>query len=246
LSVRDIHKAFPLGGAGFLPVLQGISFDLRRGTILGIVGPSGCGKTTLLNVIAGVEAPTNGEIVLNHLAVRIGYLFQMPSLIPWETVLSNALLGPDLDHVTRSRSIARARELLEFYDLAEFFEAYPNTLSVGMQQRVALVRLLLYGANLLLLDEPFNRVDWSMRQRLYSDVSRLIDAGDVGAILVTHDIDEAAVLCDEILVLGPRPARLIQQLRVTSAREVRLRRHFREHDLVDEVAVAISAAMQTK
>jgi NitT/TauT family transport system ATP-binding protein len=224
-----------------LRVLDGVEFEVGAASILGIVGPSGCGKTTLLNIIAGVESATSGEVCRGSALVKLGYLFQTPSLIPWESVLDNALLGPDLTATGRSASVAEARRLLRVYGLAEFLSVYPNALSLGMQQRVALVRLLLYGANFLLLDEPFSRIDWSMRHRLYADVSALVSRGDASAILVTHDIDEAVLLCDDILVLSPRPARVVTSRRIGVGREARLAHRLGDREIIQELLASMAS-----
>lgn len=184
-----------------LQVLDSISIEVARKDSIAIVGPSGCGKTTLLRLIAGLEAPTEGSVQRYY--DKLGYVFQEDRLIPWRTVVENLLF------VTADKE--RAEQVLKMVGLADFSKYYPSHLSGGMKQRVNLARALANSPDLVLLDEPFQSLDLGTKTELISDVNRLKGALQFGCVLVTHDIREAVSMSRLIYVLSSRPARVLKK-----------------------------------
>lgn len=223
LSVRDVSKKYQIPGhQRYRPVLDQLSFDVEQDRITVVVGPSGCGKTTLLNIISGLDTSFDGHIVFGNAHHKIGYMFQTPSLIPWRTVWGNVTVGCEIEHKPESAFASRALGLLKRYGLKEFSHDYPHTLSQGMQQRVAFIRLIIFGANFLLLDEPFARLDPIVRRDLYSDLNSLFLEENVTVLLVTHDIEEAVLLGDKVVILSPRPARFLAEIHIGLDRAQRI------------------------
>ncbi len=190
-----------------------ISFTLHRREVLAIVGPSGCGKSSLFNVIAGLQAPGEGRVEVLGRPVEgaighVGYMLQKDLLLPWRNVLDNVLLGLEVRGVPRAEAEARARNLIETYGLKGFEKARPATLSGGMRQRVAFMRTLAPDPEVILLDEPFSALDFQTKLLLQREVQSIIRDRAKSAILVTHDIGEAIVMADRVLVLSRRPGRL--------------------------------------
>jgi NitT/TauT family transport system ATP-binding protein len=190
-----------------------VSFETNPGEFLSIVGPSGCGKSTLLRLIAGLIPLTDGSIVLNGREVTeprqdVALMFQRPTLLPWRTALQNTLLPPKLAAKQDASAERQAYELLELVGLGGFEHTYPRHLSGGMQQRVALARLLMVGVDILLLDEPFAAVDQLTRERLNIELLRVHERTSATAVLVTHNITEAILLADRVIVMTPRPGRI--------------------------------------
>jgi NitT/TauT family transport system ATP-binding protein len=201
IESKDFHT-----DRGKLPVLGGIELTLGAREIVAIVGPSGCGKTTLLRIIGGLDTDFVGELQWFGSALpRIGQVFQEPRLLPWRTVRQNILLA---QHHPKP---AIADELLESLDLAEFRDAYPGKLSLGMARRVAIARAFAIEPELVLLDEPFVSLDPAMAERSREVLLNAWHARPTAGLLVTHDRDEAAALADRILVLGCRPARIKEE-----------------------------------
>lgn len=187
--------------------LEDININIKEGETLGVVGPSGCGKSTLLNILTNIEKPTNGEII-NYKDLKIGYMMQNDALLPWLTVYDNCILALKLQKILTEENIQYVKSLLKKYDLLEFKDEYPKNLSGGMRQRVALIRTLATRPNLLLLDEPFSRLDIESRINISDDVFKIIKELKITTILVSHDISEAITLCDRVLVMSCRPGRI--------------------------------------
>jgi NitT/TauT family transport system ATP-binding protein len=190
-----------------------VSFDARPGEFVSIVGPSGCGKSTLLRLIAGLLPLTDGAISVNGREVLeprqdVALMFQRPTLLPWRTAYENALLPPKLAGKLSRDAERQAYELLDLVGLKGFEHTYPRHLSGGMQQRVALARLLMVGVEVLLLDEPFAAVDQLTRERLNLELLRVHDRLKATALLVTHNITEAILLADRVIVMTARPGRI--------------------------------------
>ena len=190
-----------------------VSFEARPGEFVSIVGPSGCGKSTLLRLIAGLIPLTGGSISVNGREVAeprqdVALMFQRPTLLPWRTALQNALLPPKLGGKVTEESERQAYELLDLVGLGGFEHTYPRHLSGGMQQRVALARLLMVGVEVLLLDEPFAAVDQLTRERLNLELLRVHERTSATALLVTHNITEAILLADRVVVMTARPGRI--------------------------------------
>lgn len=191
--------------------IKDVSFTVNDGEILGIVGPSGCGKTTILSLIAGLLAPSYGEILLNGDSDRknfkSGYMLQHDQLFQWRTIWRNIMLGLEINGKSKDqKTLLFAEELLEKYGLAEFKKRYPSQLSGGMRQRVALIRTLVREPELLLLDEPFSALDFQTRLKVGNDVHSIIKNEGITSIFITHDLSEAISISDKIVVLSNRPA----------------------------------------
>jgi NitT/TauT family transport system ATP-binding protein len=219
ISVTDAVKQFE----GGVLAVDHVSFEAKPGEFVSIVGPSGCGKSTLLRLIAGLIPLTGGAISVNGLEVTeprqdVALMFQRPTLLPWRTALQNALLPPKLGGKLDDGAERQAYELLDLVGLTGFEHTYPRHLSGGMQQRVALARLLMVGVDVLLLDEPFAAVDQLTRERLNLELLRVHDRMSATALLVTHNIQEAILLADRVIVMTPRPGRIADVIDVPFAR----------------------------
>lgn len=222
LVVRDLSLTFPDGNGG-LPVLDRLSFAIRREEFVCVLGPSGSGKSTLLRVLAGLLPPTAGEVSYAGEKITgprrtVGLVFQKANLMPWRTVLENITLPLELQEVSPADSRAKAQELVELVGLEGFEQALPRDLSGGMAQRVAIARALVYDPPVLLLDEPFGSLDALTRERMGSELLRIWQARRKTVVMVTHDISEALYLADRVLVLSPRPGQLRLELPVDLAR----------------------------
>lgn len=186
-------------------VISNISFDVFEGEIISIVGTSGCGKSTLLNIISGLLDKTSGDIKYFVDKKSIGYMLQEPALFPWLTIEKNANLG---SLIKKTKSNDYVDELLNKYDLYKFKNKYPNDLSGGMKQRVALIRTISTKPKLLLLDEPFAALDYQSRLLIGKDVYDLIKENNITTIIITHDISEAISMSDKVIVLSKRPCHI--------------------------------------
>jgi NitT/TauT family transport system ATP-binding protein len=209
IAVRDAVKLFE----GGVLAVDHVTFEATAGEFVSIVGPSGCGKSTLLRLTAGLIPLTDGQIAVNGVDVTeprqdVALMFQRPTLLPWRTALQNALLPSKLSGKQDGAAERRAYELLELVGLEGFEHTYPRHLSGGMQQRVALARLLMVGVDVLLLDEPFAAVDQLTRERLNLELLRVHERLSATALLVTHNITEAILLADRVIVMTPRPGKI--------------------------------------
>lgn len=214
-------RSFPAERRGEAPgeVLRDISLSVRAGEFVAIVGPSGCGKSTLLNVIAGLQEPTSGYVALDgeRNARRLGlvaYMHQRDLLLPWRTVLENARLGLELQGMPLNEANRRAGDLTARFGLGGVEQAYPWRLSGGMRQRVALLRATLPDQGVLLLDEPFGALDAITRADLQQWLADVLDREDKAVVLVTHDVEEALLLADRVLVMSSSPGRIIENITV--------------------------------
>lgn len=187
--------------------IEDISLNINKGEFISIVGPSGCGKSTLLSVLSNLEEKSNGEILLNK-NLKIGYMLQKDSLFPWRTILENCLTGLEITNSLNDTTKKRVIRLLETYGLKEFMNKYPDSLSGGMRQRVALIRTLATNPDILLLDEPFSALDYQTRLALSDDVYKIIKDEGKTAIMVTHDLAEAISMSNRIVVLTKRPSKV--------------------------------------
>lgn len=193
-----------------IPALENLNLAIYDEEILGIVGPSGCGKSTLLSLVAGLLKPSKGEVLVKGKEVdkpshRIAYMFQKDQLFDWRNILDNVTLGLELQARLNDQSMEEAIQMLNNYGLGEFLNAYPNQLSGGMRQRVALIRTLLLKPDILLLDEPFSALDYQTRLDISDEVGLILREKKKTAILVTHDIAEAISLCDRVAIMSARP-----------------------------------------
>ncbi|MCI6678887.1 MAG: ABC transporter ATP-binding protein [Oscillibacter sp.] len=191
--------------------LRDIAFGVAEGEFVSIVGPSGCGKSTLLSIIAGLDAPSGGEIRVDGEALRgvsrkIGYMPQKDQLFPWRSIWDNVTLGLELQRQRDGAHLQRVKELLERYGRGQFAQRAPGQLSGGMRQRCALIRTLATQPEILLLDEPFSALDYQTRLAVSADIWRILRQEGKTALLVTHDIAEAVSMSDRVIVLSRRPA----------------------------------------
>lgn len=182
-----------------------LNLSVDSGEFICIVGPSGCGKSSILSMLAGLIAPSEGSV---HVEGEIGYMLQKDHLLEWRTIRSNALLGLEIRNKLTPENTAYVDALLEQYGLGEFKEHYPYQLSGGMRQRVALIRTLAVRPDILLLDEPFSALDYQTRLSVSDEIGSIIRQEGKTAILVSHDISEAISLSDRVVVLSARPAKL--------------------------------------
>jgi NitT/TauT family transport system ATP-binding protein len=233
IVVDDAVKEFE----GGVLAVDHVSFEARPGEFVSLVGPSGCGKSTLLRLIAGLIPLSGGRIDVNGSAVTearqdVALMFQRPTLLPWQTALENALLPRKLGGRIDADAEREAYELLDLVGLSGFEHTYPRHLSGGMQQRVALARLLMVGVEVLLLDEPFAAVDQLTRERLNMELLDVHERTSATAVLVTHNITEAVLLADRVIVMTPRPGRISDVLDVPFERprvpEMAAEREFQE------------------
>jgi NitT/TauT family transport system ATP-binding protein len=218
LSIFDLKHGFEAEDGTYTPIFDGLHFDIEAGAILSIVGRSGAGKSTLFNLISGLIKPQGGRIEIgkraDHSEGRIAYMLQKDLLLPWRTILENALLGIELHRKVVPADIVRAKDMLARYGLSSVIDAFPHSLSGGMRQRVALTRTLLVEPTLVLLDEPFSALDYETRLALEDDVMALRTTSGTAVVLVTHDIEEAIAMSDRVILLGGRPARIEDDINV--------------------------------
>lgn len=212
LVVQHLAKSYEVRRR-IVPVIDDLSLTLDNHQIVSIVGPSGCGKTTLLNTLCGLIRPDSGLILwyareITGQPQNVGYMLQKDLLLPWRTALGNVMLGLEIRGVGASEAKARSRAMLDQLGLHGFADHYPSTLSGGMRQRVALARTLVNEPAVLLLDEPFASLDFQNKLLIESDTAKLVRKGGRSLLLITHDVEEAVSLADQVIVLSKRPSRV--------------------------------------
>lgn len=223
LQVSALRKVFTVGTEPLL-ALDAVDMTLRRGEFVSVVGRSGCGKSTLMNVIAGLDEPTSGTVTCGDTTAAserlgsIGYMPQRDMLMPWRTILDNAILGPEVAGVPRDEARKQAASLFPVFGLAGFEQVYPAALSGGMRQRAALLRTFLAGRELNLLDEPFGKLDAITRMELQQWLIGFCEREAKTILLITHDIEEAIFLSDRVYVMSPRPGQMIFEATVSIPR----------------------------
>ncbi|MDP4159319.1 MAG: ABC transporter ATP-binding protein, partial [Bacillota bacterium] len=195
---------------GEITALKNISLSVNQGEFVSIVGPSGCGKSTLLSVISGLLSATSGTVLLGGekvtgISPKIGYMLQKDHLFDWRTIYQNVILGLEIRKALTPKAMERALNLLKTYGLYEFRNKYPNQLSGGMRQRVALIRTLVTDPQILLLDEAFSALDYQTRLVVNDDIYTIIKKLNKTALLVTHDISESISMADRVVLLSKRP-----------------------------------------
>ncbi|CAN5766930.1 ABC transporter ATP-binding protein [soil metagenome] len=225
---------------GDTAVLDTMSLQIDAGRFAGLVGPSGCGKSTLLKILAGLLAPDDGTAQIDGSSViarpgRTAYMPQRDLLLPWRRTLGNATVGAEIAGVPRREAETRARRLLGRFGLEGFDRAWPAQLSGGMRQRLALLRTFLCGQDVLLLDEPFGALDAITRRDMHAWLQQVLADDPRTVLLVTHDVEEALMLSDTVIVLSDRPARIVKELPVTFDRP-------RTTDLVTDQAFSAAKA----
>jgi ABC-type nitrate/sulfonate/bicarbonate transport system ATPase subunit len=221
ISFQNVSKYFVANDNSRLEVLRDISFSVPTGQIVAILGPSGAGKSTILNLAAGLIAPDQGRVLVMGQDTRgamdwncVGYMFQDDRLLPWRSAVRNVGLALETGSMPATERRRRAQAALELVGLADFADAYPHQLSGGMRSRVALARSLVGEPDLLLMDEPFSRLDAQTRGTMHRELLRIHALRGISILFVTHDVEEAVVLADSIVMLSPRPGRLRQQVDV--------------------------------
>jgi len=219
LQAKNLTKAF----SETVVALENASFTVKKGDFISLVGPSGCGKSTLLRLVAGLIPKTSGSLTVHGAEVAeprsdTGMMFQRPILLEWRTAVENVLLPTEITGKVTNEDKRRAMGFLDMVGLKDFEFTFPRQLSGGMQQRVALARLLQTGADILLLDEPFGALDEFTRERLNIELLRLVAQFNATTLFVTHNIIEAIFLADQVHVMTPRPGRLARIIDVPFAR----------------------------
>ena len=222
-----LNKVYPPRDGEPIVALRDVDFDIRRGEFITVVGPSGCGKSTLLKIMAGILAGGGGSLTLDGEEIsgpsrHVGVVFQAPVLLPWRNVLENVLLPIDVQRRGRAAHLGRARDLLHMVGLDGFAHRYPSELSGGMQQRVGIVRALVHDPDLLLMDEPFGALDAMTREQMNLELLRIWAESGKTIMLVTHSIPEAVFLADRVIVMSPRPGRIVDIVAVDLPRPRRL------------------------
>jgi NitT/TauT family transport system ATP-binding protein len=255
IVVRDVSLTYvnEASGAGHT-VLDGFHLDVREGEFLAVLGPSGCGKSTLLSVLAGLVAQTSGDVAVDGEPVsaarrKLGFVFQGYALFPWRTVRRNVETGLEIRGVKRAERRREAERFLRLVGLHDFADHYPHQLSGGMRQRVAIARVLAYGPEILLMDEPFGALDAQTRESLQQELLAIWEQSAKTVVFVTHSIDEAIFLADRVAIMGRGPGRVKEIIEIDlprprdaslrhSAAFVALRQRAWEslrHELVDEL-----------
>jgi len=203
--------------AGVFQALANVSLVVPSGRFVSLIGPSGCGKSTIFNIVAGLLEPTEGRVMIDGEDAtgtigRVGYMLQKDLLLPWRTVLDNVILGMEIQGKPLREARERALPLLRKYGLSGFEYLYPNSLSGGMRQRAALLRTLLFDTDVILLDEPFGALDAQTKAHMQEWLMQLWSDFQKTVVFVTHDVEEAIFLSDEIHVMGTRPGRILESI----------------------------------
>ena len=216
LRLDRLSMTFETDGKSFT-ALAPVDLSVAAGRFVSLIGPSGCGKSTIFNIVAGLQAPTTGRVLIDGEDAtgtigQVGYMLQKDLLLPWRTVLDNVVLGMEIRGTPLARARERALPLLRRYGLGGFEHRYPNSLSGGMRQRAALLRTLLMDMDLVLLDEPFGALDAQTKSQMQDWLLQLFADFGRTVVFVTHDVEEAIYLSDEIYVMASRPGRIIERL----------------------------------
>ena len=218
VRLSGVDKTFGIG-ADAITALDSVDLHIERGEFVCLIGASGCGKSTILNVVAGLEAPSDGTVEVDG---RVAMMFQESALFPWLTVAENIQLPMRLAGVGKAQRAARARELIGTVKLDGFAAKRPHQLSGGMRQRAALARAFAQDADILLMDEPFGALDAMTRDVLHEELDELVRARGLTVMFVTHNVREAARLADRIVVMSPRPGRVTAEFPVDIERPRRI------------------------
>jgi ABC-type nitrate/sulfonate/bicarbonate transport system ATPase subunit len=222
ISFQDVSKHFPAADGSRLEVLRDVSFDVRIGDVVAILGPSGSGKSTLLNMAAGLIFPDAGQVVVMGQRTdasvdwsHVGYMFQDDRLLPWRVAVRNVTLALEAGSMPAAERLRRARAVLDLVGLGGFEHSYPHQLSGGMRSRVALARSLVGEPQILLMDEPFSRLDAQTRSSMHRELLRIHAMRAMTILFVTHDVEEAVVLADHVVMMSARPGRVRRTIDIT-------------------------------
>jgi ABC-type nitrate/sulfonate/bicarbonate transport system ATPase subunit len=222
LRLDDVSMSFKTPSGAFV-ALAPVTLAIPQGRFVSLIGPSGCGKSTLFNIIAGLLEPSGGRVMIDGADAtgtigRVGYMLQKDLLLPWRTVLDNVILGMEIQGIPLQAARARALPLLRRYGLGGFEHLYPSALSGGMRQRAALLRTLMFDTDVILLDEPFGALDAQTKLQMQEWLLQLWSDFGKTVIFVTHDVEEAIYLSDEVNVMATRPGRIVETIPVPIAR----------------------------
>src|SRR5579862_1233570 len=222
LRLEQVRMTFKTPKGAF-QALAPVTLTIEQGRFVSLIGPSGCGKSTLFNVIAGLLEPSGGRVMIDGADAtgtigRVGYMLQKDLLLPWRTVLDNVILGMEIQGVPLQAARERALPLLRRYGLGGFEHLYPSALSGGMRQRAALLRTLMFDTDVILLDEPFGALDAQTKLQMQEWLLQLWSDFGKTVVFVTHDVEEAIFLSDEVHVMGTRPGRIVDSIPVPIAR----------------------------
>ncbi len=241
IQIRGVTKTYRRGKQETL-ALQQLDVDIAPGEFIAVVGPSGCGKSTLMRLVAGLIPVSSGSItvenkIVNGPVTEVGIVFQSPVLLDWRNTLDNVLFQVDIRGLAVNQYRERAIELLHQVGLQDFAHSFPHELSGGMRQRTAIARALLHDPPLLLMDEPFGALDALTREQMRLDLEQLWLAKRKTVLFITHSVDEAVLLADRVLVMGPRPGKLVRELKIDLPRPrgPGARRHQRFLECCDEI-----------
>jgi NitT/TauT family transport system ATP-binding protein len=218
LQLKDVSKDFG-SSKSRVKTLKDVNFEVNDGEIVAILGPSGCGKTTLLRIIAGLEQPSSGNVLLDGKKVeqpspQFGMVFQEHALLPWLSVHRNVSIGLEMRGIPQEETRRSAMQYLSMVGLQESSELYPHELSGGMRQRVAVARALTLEPKLLLMDEPFSALDFQTRRQIQQDILQIQERTGKAIIVVTHSIEEAIYLADRLVLLSSRPGMVREVLKI--------------------------------
>ncbi len=219
VEIENIRKLYHTRRGEDVEALSEVSTSIQAGEFVSVVGPSGCGKSTMMMLVSGLIKPSAGRIMVDHEMVTrprsgVGIVFQRDVLLEWRSVLDNVLLPIEIKHLSRAAYVDKARDLLRLVGLEGFEAKYPSELSGGMRQRVAICRALVQEPGLLLMDEPFGALDALTREQMNVDLQRMWSLAGNTVVFITHSIEEAVFLSDRVLVMSPRPGRVVADLQV--------------------------------
>lgn len=219
LEYRKVTMRFAGAKGTVITAIEDVDIALDDGEVVSLIGPSGCGKSTLLNIGAGLYAPSVGDAYVDGERVEgpnahVAFMLQKDLLLPWRTIEQNVMLGAEIRKLDKAKSRQKARDLLHAFKLGDFAERYPHQLSGGMRQRAALARTLAVDPSVLLLDEPFSAVDAQTRIMLQHDLAQTLMTAKKTALLITHDLLEAVILSDRVLVMSRRPGKIIDEIKI--------------------------------
>ena len=250
VQVNGVSRVFPGRKGASVTALDAVNLTVAPGEFVSLIGPSGCGKSTLLRLIADLDTPTSGSIEVFGKTARqaridqaYGIAFQQAGLLPWRTVRANIELPLELHKVGKADRAARSSELLALVGLSDFADKYPDQLSGGMQQRVAIARSLAESPGLLLMDEPFGALDEMTRERMQTELVRICAETGAAVVFVTHSIPEAVFLSNRVVVMSPRPGRIRDIIAVDLGRADGRDEGLREADSFFEAVVSVRESL---
>lgn len=219
VSINGMTKIFQTASGGTVRALDNVSLDIGASQFVSVIGSSGCGKTTLLRIIAGLETSYDGQLSIGGKnnpgpSSDVGIVFQDANLLPWRTVLKNVLLPAQVLKLEMKKATERAHDLIELVGLKGFEDKYPFELSGGMRQRVSIARALVHDPSILLMDEPFGALDALTRENMNLELLKIWTSAKKTVFLITHSISEAVFMSDRVIVMSPRPGRVVDDVRI--------------------------------